>query len=77
MACVNCSSFNPYYSGGWCDYHGRKTSPNDYCSVGDYKGNTQSTVDKRCGTCMEYGNYYCRYLREEVSPDNVCNRWKY
>lgn len=30
--CLNCSSFDGSYHGGYCDYHKQDTNPSGYCS---------------------------------------------
>ena len=75
MACVNCSSFDPNYHGGYCDYNKRDTSPNSSCSHEDSRGGGNSKYT--CDTCRSFDpNYhggYCDYHKCDTYPSSTCS----
>jgi len=72
MACVTCSSFSPYLSGGWCTYHNSSTSGGSTCSSDD--GRSQSYSNKyTCSSCSSYGGGWCSYLKTYVNSNSSCN----
>lgn len=78
--CIECSSFDPYYKGGWCGYHDRETSPSDSCSNSDYNGtHLDDNPSKVCKTCESYDPYcnggYCNYHECTTNADSYCLDW--
>ena len=78
--CIECSSYNPYYRGGWCDYHDRETSPSDSCACSDCNGShIDDDSSKVCRTCESFDpNYcggYCDYHECTTNSDSYCSSW--
>lgn len=74
--CISCSSFDPYYKGGWCDYHGSVTSPDDSCNKSDWGGShNEDGSGKTCSNCRSYSNGWCEHYRCETNSDSYCSRY--
>ena len=77
MSCLTCSSFDPYYRGGYCNYHRCDTSPSGSCSSEDSRGGGFS--NHTCSTCSSFDpNYhggYCNYHRKDVYPSSSCSSY--
>lgn len=75
MSCLHCSSFDPNYHGGYCDYHKCDTSPSSSCSAEDSKGSRYGTDRRCCQTCRSYDGRFCDYYKERMNPTDVCGSW--
>ena len=75
MACLTCSSFDPNYHGGYCDYHKRDTSPNGSCSKEDSRGG--GNIQDTCLTCRSfdpsYHGGYCDYHKCDTYASSTCS----
>lgn len=77
MSCLsNCSSYDPNYKGGWCNFHGRETSAGDTCSNEDSRGGNNGDSNRSCSNCDDYSNGYCNDLNQYVNSGNVCSKWR-
>lgn len=78
--CIECSSFDPYYKGGWCDCHECETSPSNSCPDGDYNGaHIDGNASKICRTCSSFcttsRGEWCDYHECTVNGDSYCSDW--
>lgn len=78
--CIECSSFDPYYKKGWCNYHEKETSPSDTCAHSDYSGaHTEYDSTKVCKTCEAFDSYYmggyCDYHKCSTNSYSYCSDW--
>lgn len=75
--CSQCNSFDPYYKGGWCDWHKCTTSPNSSCNVADDNGGGFKKF--QCCTCYWYDSNYhggwCDKYKTDVYASSSCNSW--
>ena len=79
--CIECSSFNPYYKGGWCNYRDCETSPSDSCGSSDYDGSHLEYDDEKvCSTCSSYSSSrggWCDYYECRTNPNSYCSDYTY
>lgn len=79
MACLTCSSFDPNYHGGYCDYNRCDTSPSSTCSNEDSRGGNFGSYN--CLTCSyfdpNYRNGYCDLHRSSTYPSSSCSNHRY
>lgn len=77
MACITCSSFDPNYKDGWCDYHKCKTNPYSSCNLEDTKGG--GFKDHTCSTCYwfdsSYHGGYCDKHKKDTYASSSCSSW--
>ncbi len=77
MSCLTCSSFDPNYKGGYCNFHRCSVSPTGTCSKEDNKSNSYDY--HTCSQCEsfdpDYKDGYCNYWKEKVTPSSTCSRF--
>lgn len=77
-SCVGCSSFNPYYHGGYCNDYEHDTSPNGWCPHCDDRGShPEFDAEKVCKNCDTYRNYRCTYHKCSTNPESYCSDFRY
>lgn len=77
MSCITCSSFDPNFHNGYCDYHKRNTSPNDTCDKEDCRGG--KFKKRTCSDCESFDsnfhNGYCNYHRCDTYSSSSCSNY--
>lgn len=77
MSCLTCSSFDPFYHGGYCDYHKRDAFPDSSCSKEDSKGGGFSKYT--CSTCRyfdpNFHNGYCNCYKKDTYTSSSCSSY--
>lgn len=81
-SCVGCSSFDPYYRGGWCDYHGCSVSPSDDCIDADsYGKHNEYDANKVCSSCRYFDPYarggWCDCNHCTTNSGSYCSDFEY
>lgn len=81
-SCARCSSFDPYYKGGWCNYRSEETSPGGYCSSCDSDGaHPEYDSEKVCSSCRYYDSYtrggWCDYHSCTTNSESYCSGFSY
>ena len=76
MSCVTCSSFDPNYKDGYCDYHHRETTPSATCNSEDSRGG--GFTKYTCSTCTyfdeSYHGGYCDYHSKDTYESSSCSK---
>lgn len=75
MSCLTCSSFDPNYHGGYCDFHRCNTTPSGDCDHEDKKGG--GFTYHPCSECNSFDPYhlggYCDFHRKGTYPSSSCS----
>ncbi len=77
MSCLTCSSFDPNYHSGYCNYNRCDTLPTGSCRYEDSRGGGQKGYV--CSACRYFdSNYhygYCNYLKQDTYPSSSCSSY--
>ena len=77
MSCLTCSSFDPNYHGGYCDYHHYNVSPSESCRYEDSNGG--GSTYRTCSTCESFDPYakggFCDYHKRKTYPSSTCSSY--